>query len=109
MNSCSKGFRSTKDQLLTMAANLVLMTPGAMAFTLMLSSARDPASAFDSPIKAVLVTEYGAISCKQKQNIEKLTYKHSKVPTQTSIDNVLTYAILWKCKKILKFSAIRYC
>ena len=48
------------------------MTPGAMAFTLMLSSARDPASAFDSPIKAVLVTEYGAISCKQKQNIEKI-------------------------------------
>ena len=77
MTLYSEGFRSTinddtEDQLLTMAANLVLMTPGAMAFTLMLSSARDPASAFDSPIKAVLVTEYGAISCKQKLNIYEI-------------------------------------
>ena len=50
---------------LTAAANFVLMTPGAIALTLIFSVANALLRALVSPNRAVLVTLYGAISCTQ--------------------------------------------
>jgi len=59
----------------TIAANLVLITPGAIAFTLIFSGASALDIALVNPSNAVFVTEYDPMTYNANESYWKMTYQ----------------------------------